>query len=184
MKRRSFLWDLVKAFVGTLLIILIINHWIIKPVRVVGVSMFPTLENGQMGFSNILAHNLGTIERFEIVIISTHQDDQEVFIVKRAIGLPNETIEVKDDVLYIDGRETDQPFFDNTWYKSIIESSNTPFTYDFGPITLGEDEYFVMGDNRRFSQDSRFYGSFSREDIVAKDIYILYPFSDMQIIQQ
>ncbi len=184
MKRRPFIWDLVKAFVSTLLFILVINHWIVKPVRVLGASMYPTLENGQVGFSNILINQLESIDRFDVVILAIEQNQEEVYIVKRVVGLPNETLEVKDDVLYIDNVAVEQSFFDNAWYDSITGSLNGNFTNDFGPITLGSDQYYVLGDNRRFSQDSRYYGPFSQEDIVAKDIYVIYPFSDFKIIRK
>ena len=184
MKRRPFIWDLVKAFVGALLLVLIINHWIIKPVRVVGASMYPTLEDGQVGFSNILIHKIESVERFDVAILAIEQDGEEVYIVKRTIGLPNETIEMRDDVLYINNEPIEQPFFDNHWYQSIKKSMNGNFTSDFGPITLESDQYFFLGDNRRFSLDSRYYGPFESRDIVAKDLYILYPFQDIKIIRK
>lgn len=184
MKRRSLFWDVCRSIAGAVLLILILNQWIIKPVRVNGLSMYPTLEDGQSGFSNIFVNYFEEVQRFDIVVLPVIEDNAEVLIVKRVVGLPGEKIEVKDDVLYVDDQPVDEPFFDTQWHERMFSNSSLNWTSDFGPVQLEEDEYYVLGDNRRHSLDSRYYGTFSKQDIVSKDIYILYPFSSINEIRK
>lgn len=90
-------------------------------------------------------------------------------------------IYAKDDVLYINGEPQEEPYL-NTSYVKSIRAQGRKFTEDFGPITLKDDEYFVMGDNRVVSHDSRAVGPFHKEDIIGKNAYILYPFNEMKIV--
>jgi signal peptidase I len=76
-----------------------------------------------------------------------------------------------DGDLYINGEIIEEPYLDTEYAKNNAQ----PFTKDFGPVTLGEDEYFCMGDNRPHSTDSRYYGPFKRDKIISKGIMILYP---------
>ena len=90
------------------------------------------------------------------------------------IALPNETIECRDGVVYIDGEALEEPYLD-TAYVEDIEKNQGYFTSDFEPVTLGADEYFVMGDNRVVSADSRVVGPFTRDQIIGKGVFVLYP---------
>lgn len=177
MKRKSTLFNLLKSFILAFIIVSLINTWLFKSVQVVGNSMYPTLKNGEQGFSSIIHKNVEGLQRFDIVVVKTEKQ----YLVKRVIGLPNETIEVKDEVLYIDGQFVNQPFLDQDYVKSF-----KTFTQDFGPITLGEDDYFLMGDNRPVSMDSRFsqYGPFHKDMIISKNIMILYPINEFKWVSQ
>jgi signal peptidase I len=139
--------------------------------------MFPTLYDQALGFSNILAFHLFGLERFDVVIVYVASMDE--YLVKRVIALPNETIEVRDNVLYIDNIAQKESFL-NQAYMQQLSNPNRNFTLDFGPITLNQDEVFLMGDNRPFSSDSRIFGPFKLEAILSKDVYIFFPFHQMQ----
>lgn len=141
-----------------------ITHYVVQPVKVEGDSMYPTYENGQIGVSVIAGKD--HIERFDVVILNTNDGKK---IVKRVIGLPGETLEYKDDVLHINGVSTAETFLD----KEYVVSGNMPFTSDIEAITLAEDEYYCLGDNRWVSKDSRYYGPFKAESIIAKGVYVL-----------
>ena len=103
------------------------------PIQIVGNSMFPTLKDGEIG----ICTRISKISRFDIVVVN--QDGRK--IIKRVIGLPNETIEYKDNQLYIN---------DNL----VKDTKKVGFTKNF-KVKLGDDEYFCMGDNREHSLDSR-----------------------------
>ena len=95
------------------------------------------------------------------------------------IGLPGETIEYRQDQLLVNGEAVAEDFFDQDYKRS--QSANGSFTQDFGPVTLADDEYFMLGDNRPYSSDSRWYGPFKKEQIKAKDVVVLFPFQQIGV---
>ena len=160
---KSFIKDVVVTFIESIIILAIIVSFIAIPVRVVGSSMEPTLYNGYLGFSDVFKKWLG-IERFDVVIIESDKTKEK--IVKRVIGLPNEKVEYRDNKLYIN----DEYVMENYQLNSTTE--------DF-VISLNDNEYFCMGDNRYISKDSRYYGPFEKEDIKAVGVLVLFPFDNI-----
>lgn len=138
-----------------LAISLVVTTLAFKPLQVNGLSMYPTLNDGEFGVGSVVGTRIGTIKRFDIVTI--YSDQLKECIIKRVIGLPGETVQFKDNRLYINGSYVEEPFFSSDYSVS---------TADTNPVTLGEDEYFCMGDNREHSVDSRVLGSFKKENIL------------------
>lgn len=171
--------DLIKIFVICMISVYLLTTFIAKPIRVDGSSMYPTLESEEVGITNVFAAKYMGISRFDVVII--HNDEADEYWVKRVIGLPNDTVEVKDEILYINGEAVEQPFLDTDYVKDI--QKDTVFTNDFGPVVLAEDEYWMMGDNRYRSEDSRVHGPFKESEIVGKDVFILYPFNKIKMVR-
>lgn len=157
---KGFLKDLLEAFIIAIVIVILLFQFVLMSVEVSGSSMEPTLCSHERGMSFIITRNIG-INRFDICVINSDKSDD--FLVKRVIGLPNETIEYKDNKLYINGEYVEEDFLENV--------STRDFSY-----TLGDDEYYCLGDNRGVSRDSRFYGPFTYEEIKATHIFIYYPF--------
>lgn len=154
-----------KAFVlamSVLIVLNIVSMFFVTPIHIYGQSMEPTYHDGQNGFSMKSSLCLQTLERFDIVIIKNDQTNQKSWI-KRIVGMPNETIECKDNTIYIDGKAIKQPFLDEVMGQ----------TSDFGPLVLEDDEYFVLGDNRMVSSDSRVIGPVKKEEIVAKGAWVI-----------
>lgn len=122
-------------------------------VEINGTSMLPNLQDGDKVFASSFPKS---IDRFDIVIVSnqnTEQISDDAAWIKRVIGLPGEKVEVRDNKLYINGKRVKEPFETET------------STDDFGPVVLNDDEYWVMGDNRANSCDSRYVGVFKKGDI-------------------
>ena len=170
--------DLLKSAIISIILVVLLTQFVIKPIQIDGQSMQPTLLDEQRGFSNILAHSLTDIKRFEIVIIYDEVDDD--YYVKRVVGLENEVIEVKDDVLYINGNAVEQPFLDIDYINQVTNNQSVAFTNDFGPVKIRDGYVFVMGDNRINSTDSRMRGPYKIDNIISKHIYILFPFDEMR----
>ncbi|MGB4177880.1 MAG: signal peptidase I, partial [Halanaerobiales bacterium] len=136
----------IKEFFQSLLIAGILAIFIITFVAqsfiVDGKSMYPTLNHGERLFVNKFIYRFRPPERFEIIIFTPNGQPDSKFI-KRVIGLPGETVFIKDGITYIDG----QPLKEEYLYEKMLG--------DYGPYLVGEDEVFVMGDNRNDSADSR-----------------------------
>ena len=164
--------EFAKSVFTSLIFVLILTNFVVKPIKVNGSSMYPTLKDESLGFSNILMFELFGVNRFDVVIVYVESLDE--YLVKRVIALPNETIEVKENQIYVDGKLIEQPFLDELYVKDF-----PVFTNNFEAVTLKKDEVFLMGDNRPFSSDSRVFGAFKLEDIIAKDAYIFYPFNEI-----
>lgn len=157
--KKEVISDLVVIAVAVIVFYLISN-FLAMPVNVHGTSMEDTIKENSLGCS--FYYDLDNIERFDIVVVDTNQDK---LLFKRIIGLPNETIEYKNNKLFVDGKEVKEGFLDEDTY-----------TGDYS-ITLNDDEYLCLGDNREVSNDSRFYGAFKKEDIVSSHIFLIYPFN-------
>lgn len=144
---------------------------IVRIVYVEGSSMYPNLEHGEIGFTGILTRYLGGIERFDIVTTYDHKEQKN--LTKRVIGLPGESIQYRDDTLYVNGEVVDEYFLDESYINKQTNNGIETFTSDFGPLVLGEDEYFLCGDNRRVSRDSRMFGAVKSSDIISKGLFVI-----------
>lgn len=166
--KRFEILKLLRVIVISILVFYTLTNTAVKVTIIRGDSMYPTLKDGDIAFTNVLAKYIETFERFDIVTIYSEQE--ETYIVKRIVGLPNETIEYKQNKLYINGTYIKEDYFDELYIDENTNGNKTNFTEDFGPITLKSDEYFVLGDNRRISLDSRKYGPFELDDIVSSGV--------------
>ena len=199
---RSFLkeWALFGLIIGG---IILSRIYLWTPVRVDGHSMDPTLADSEY----LLVINKLPIDRFDIVVASETENGKTKEIVKRVIGLPGETIEYKNDVLYINGKETDEPYLkeyiqkfkedklQSTYSGKGFEENGElfrqmaqiaeAFTVDRdGGATftkkLLDDEYLLLGDDRIVSKDSRQVGAFKKEQIKGEAVLRLWPLLPFQ----
>ena len=166
--------EIITTVVITFLVALIVNNFFFIIVVVSGNSMHPSVKDGSYGFSSIVSRHVDGIQRFDIVVINSEERGKN--LIKRVIGLPGESIEYRNGQLYIDGKEYEESFLD----KSYVDSYKTASGYftDNYQCVLGENEYLCLGDNRPISADSRIYGPFKSEEIVAKGIFVIYPFDE------
>lgn len=153
-------------------------QYVVIPVKIDGISMENSLHDQDIAFINAIGVKEENIQRFDVAIIESKELNEK--IIKRVIGMPGETIEFKNDILYIDGVETPQDFLDEKFIEeSKITYNVENFTEDF-KTTVGDHEYFVMGDNRLRSTDSRMLGGFEIEDIIGLNGVVIFPFSSIQ----
>ncbi|MEG0841769.1 MAG: signal peptidase I [Erysipelotrichaceae bacterium] len=171
-------FDILKIFIICSVVVYLITTFIAKPIKIEGDSMYPVLEDTEIGITNVFSAKYLDIKRGDVVIIYAKDNDE--FWVKRVVGLPNETISGKDDHVLINGKILDEPYL-NTPYVNNIRK-NEAFTKDFNQVKLGKEDYFLMGDNRIVSHDSRARGPFKRDDIVGKNAIIIYPFDKIKIV--
>lgn len=145
-------------YIIIVVVVVLIRSFFVTPGLVNGSSMEPTLEDNELVLINKIGLKKG-INRYDIVVVKY----EGTTIIKRVIGLPNETVEYIDNVLYVDGKEID----------TIIDFD---YTKDF-KLTSNNNEYIVLGDNRNISKDSRSIGAVKKSDIIGKVDIVLFPFS-------
>ncbi|MFA1818737.1 signal peptidase I [Virgibacillus oceani] len=163
-KKKNEWLEWTKAIIIALLIAFFIRSFIFATSIVEGVSMEPTLEDGERVIFNKIVYIIDEPERGDIVIIERPM----INYVKRIIGLPGETIEVNDGNLYINNEKYDQTFITDETKRN---------TGSLGPIEIPEGSYFVMGDNRAISKDSRNGLGFIEEDsIIGRSEFVIFPF--------
>lgn len=144
-------------YIIIIIVVILVRTFIATPVRVNGSSMYPTLKGNEI----MLLNKLGHINRFDIVVLKI--DGREDNLIKRIIGLPGETVEIKDNDIYIND-------------KKIEDKYGYGVTYNIDKVTLKEDEYFILGDNRKISLDSRVFGTIHKDEIKGTTDFIMYPF--------
>jgi len=143
--------------------VLLFRDFLFSPVVVDGDSMKGTLLNGDIMILNKIAKRLDGIKRFDIVVVK----EEDKYLIKRVIALPGETVEYKDNKLYINGNYVEEKFL-----KDDVTTKNYKLQFK-----VPENFYFVMGDNRGPSYDSRRMGCFSTDRILGKANITLLPFS-------
>lgn len=159
--------------------IFILLSFVAQRTRVNGNSMYPSLEDGQSVIVNKLSYRFSDIERFDVVIFPHYNEEynKEINYIKRVIGMPGELISIKDGLIYIDGEVLTESYGyfseGDTSYSGIADEE----------IYIGEDEYFVLGDNRNASDDSRAFGCISKEDIIGEALMIIYPLRDLAFVK-
>lgn len=157
MNIKKILKDLI-PYVVIIIVVILVRSFIVTPVRVNGSSMYPTLKGKEI----MLLNKLGKIDRFDIVVLKIDVEDDN--LIKRVIALPGETIEIKDNKIYVNDKELEDKY----------SSSNTS---SIDKITLKDDEYYVLGDNRVISMDSRVFGPIKAKDIKGTTNLVMYPFN-------
>lgn len=191
---RTLLEDIlgfIKVFVVSAIVILLFVNFVAHPVRVDGRSMYPTLKDGEFGFTNVGGVLLNGVERGDIVVVTMKEEGQKTHWVKRVIGLPGDTVSCVNDVVYINGKVLDetkyidpdyrQSLVDKFGYFNKVPNADNTNVEDFEEVKLKDDEYYVMGDNRPYSKDSRYVGPVKKSQIFAKKMLVLLPISDIGV---
>ena len=171
MKQEIFEW--VMVFVVAAALAFVVRTFIFEPVRVDGSSMLNTLTDSDFMIATKFDYLFSDPERFDIVICDYPNTDDGMYRVKRVIGLPGETIELRGGELFVDGEHIEQNF------------DMTPNETNYGLLTVPEGCYFVMGDNRNNSRDSRspMVGPLKRSQIKGHVRCVVFPFSRMHWVE-
>lgn len=146
-------------YIIVIILVLLFKKFIYAPIRVNGESMLNTLHDGDIMILDVIGYKTNGIKRFDIIVV----DEGEEFIIKRVIGLPGEKVKYKNNQLYINNKKINDKY---AYHK----------TDDFEEV-VPKDAYFVLGDNRTNSMDSRVFGSFSKKDILGKTKLTVFPIS-------
>jgi len=164
---RAWTRDLLLA-IGLAMVIIVFLY---QPVKVEGTSMAPLLTDQERIFINKFVYRFEPIERGDVVVFWYPLDRSKSFI-KRVVGLPGETVEIRQGRVYADGKRLEEPYV-----PSQFADSST-----YGPVRVPPDEYFVMGDHRASSNDSRVFGPVPSRYIYGKAVFAYWPMDHFGLI--
>lgn len=164
----SFTWEITKIVIIALIIVVPIRYFLFQPFFVKGQSMEPNFENGDYLIIDEISYRFGDPQRGEVVVFKYPNNPSQRYI-KRIIGLPGETIEIKNGQVMI-SNEKEEEVLNESDYLSL-----STFTSGNIEVILFENEYFVLGDNRAASSDSRRWGSLTRDDIIGRVFIRAWP---------
>ncbi len=172
-KKQSF-WELVRFALIALIVVVPIRVFIAEPFIVSGSSMVPTFEDANYLIVDKMFYKLNNPKRDDVIIFR-YPYNQAKFFIKRIIGLPNETIDIKGSVVTITNEERRNGFELYEPYVKNLSNDNKHFE-------LKSDEYFVMGDNRSGSSDSRIWGPVKKELIIGRAFLRLLPVNEISVL--
>lgn len=180
-KVSSFFLDTIETVVIALSIFLVVYLFLVQPHQVSGLSMFPNFHDKEYILTDKVSYRLGNPKRGDVVVF--HAPDAAhcpegtgCDFIKRVIGLPGETIEIRDHAYYINGVKLEEP------YIPVENVLNEGRFLGSEPVILAVDEYFVSGDNRPHSSDSREWGPIHKEEIVGRGFIRYWPINRLGFI--
>jgi signal peptidase I len=182
----AFLIDGVETLLIAAAVFLIIYAFLFRPFNVDGQSMYPTFHNGEYVLTNLIGFedfkiyraNFGTLKLGDVIVFVAPPDPTKDFI-KRVIGVPGDTIMLKDGSVYLNGNLLDE----SAYLTSDVKTYEGAFLHEGQTITVPANEYFVMGDNRPESSDSRTWGFVPRNNVVGKSMFVYWPIDRMRLVK-
>ncbi|MDQ0257012.1 signal peptidase I [Evansella vedderi] len=174
------IWSWTKTFIVVILVVSIVRGFFFTNYIVYGQSMMPTIEDGERIIVNKIGYEMNEPDRFDLIIFHATQDTDYI---KRVIGLPGDTIEYKDDVLYVNDVAVREEFLAShrDAYTTGLFTENFTLESVTGSSIVPEDHVFVLGDNRRNSIDSRHIGFVEFKEIVGKANLAYWPPKNLRI---
>lgn len=171
------LLEYLKMIIVVVVVVLVVNQFILINARIPSESMANTILSGDQIFGNRLAYLFDDPERYDIVIFR-YPDDKSQYFIKRVIGLPGETVEILDGDVYVTTVDGEEIVLDDSFLPE-------PATGSYGPYEVPEGSYFVLGDNRNWSKDSRFWQNtyVEKEDILGKAALRYWPLNKFGMVK-
>lgn len=170
------IYSLIETILVALVLAIVLYLFIMTPHEVVGSSMHPTYKNGEFLMANKITYRVSEPKRGDVIIFK--YSDTADFI-KRIIGVPGDEIMIKDGKIYINGELLNE----SAYLDPSVITNGGSYLHEGQTIKLNEDEYFVCGDNRSNSSDSRDFGPIKKSAIKGKAWIVYYPFSEFRVVQ-
>ncbi len=181
MKKEIMEW--IVAIAVALALIFAIKTFVGKPYTIKGDSMDPTLKDSERVMVNIIGYKIGGVKKGNVIVFHANNTDDYV---KRVIGIPGDSVEYKNDTLYVNGKKQQEPYLNyNEKRKQIEYITGTFKTKDLPNANpksnvIPKGKYLVLGDNREVSKDSRSFGLIDKDQIVGKVSFRFWPFNEFK----
>lgn len=173
----KWLVDLAETLVIAGAIFVVIYAFLVRPFQVNGSSMFPTFVNGEYVFTNLLTQRFGALKRGDVIVFKAPPSQDKDYI-KRIIGLPGDTIRLQDGLVYVNGKKLDE----SAYLSSSVRTDPRGFAHEGDNIKVSAKSYFVMGDNRLYSSDSRDWGLVTFDKVIGKSAFVYWPPQRMRVV--
>ncbi|SFG40184.1 signal peptidase I [Desulfotomaculum arcticum] len=168
-KKKSAFMEIIESIAIAVLLAVIIRMFVFQPFVIPSGSMEPTIQIGDRIMVSKFAYHFGEPSRGDIVVFRPPFDPERIFV-KRLIGTPGNTLEIRDSKLFINGEQIPEEYL----------PQDLRFD-DFGPAQVPADNYFMMGDNRNNSDDSRVWGNLPQKNIIGKAVMIYWPINHIRL---
>jgi signal peptidase I len=169
--------DIMQTFLMAASIFLVIYIFILRPFQVSGESMFPTFKDKEYILTNLIGLRFNSPKRGDVIVFKAPPDNEKDFI-KRVIGLPGDKILLKDGFIYLNGKLFDE----SSYLASDVRTYGGAFLKEGEEFTVPDGNFFVMGDNRPYSSDSREWGLLKISDVIGTSFFVYWPVNTMRIV--
>jgi len=174
----NFLLDTVQTLLIVFIVFLVIWQFLVRPFQVSGNSMQPTFLDKEYILTNIIALRFSQPKQGDVVVFKAPNDPEKDYI-KRIIGVPGDQIMILNGDVYVNGAILDQ----SAYLKPTVKTYGGSFLREDIPVTVLTDSYFVMGDNRSGSSDSREWGFLPARNLIGKSSFVYWPLDKMEMIK-
>lgn len=171
------LFDLIQTLVIAGAIFVVIYAFLFRPYQVNGLSMYPTFENGEYVLTNLIVKRFGEFKKGDVIVFKSPVEKNKDFI-KRVIATEGDTISVSDGNFYLNGNLLEEEYLPSNYV-----TSGGSFLSEGTQVKVPEGNYFVSGDNRSNSSDSREWGFVTREEIIGKSFFVYWPFNRFRVVE-
>lgn len=169
------MFSFIQSLTITVLLAFLLRAFVLQPFIVEGASMEPNFTDKEYIIIDKLSYRYREPKRGEVIVLHPPVAETQNYI-KRVVGLPGENVRVQEGIVYINGTPLDEPYLDSNIKRDSRFDTNTN-------LTLGSDEYFVMGDNRNHSSDSREWGKLPKTNIEGRTWLVVLPLDKFQVVQ-
>ncbi len=173
----AFLVDTVETFLIAASIFLVIYIFLFRPFEVNGASMFPTFKDQEYILTNLVGLRFEQLKRGDVIVFKAPKEAEKDFI-KRVIGLPGDMVMLKNGDVYVNDKKLDE----NT-YLHEVKTYGGGFLREGESVTVPANQYFVMGDNRPYSSDSREWGFVPKSAVIGKSFFVYWPIGKTRLIK-
>lgn len=174
----NILIDLVETLVIAGAIFVVIYAFLFRPFQVNGQSMYPNYSNGEYILTNLISLRLKSIERGDVIVFESPVNKEKDFI-KRVIGVQDDEVMIKAGFVFINGIKLDE----SEYLPSDYRTYGGTFMPEGEAVRVPPSNYFVLGDNRNFSSDSREWGFISRDKIIGKSLLVYWPVTTLRFVE-
>lgn len=172
-----FFLDTLQTLLLAAAIFIVTYIFLFRPYQVSGESMYPTFHNQEYVLTNLIALRYEPLKKGEVIVFHSPTDADKDFI-KRVIGLPGDTVMIREGEVYVNNTKLDQSAFLGTEVKTYAGA----FLHEGEAITVSPEQYFVMGDNRPHSSDSREFGPIKKESVIGKSMVVYWPVNRLRVV--